>query len=108
MSRYLEYLRPVLLFVGLAILVPAAYAYALGEDIWKLFLLTAVLLLAPGLRDAAVSVGRLAEHLWRVLIRKERQFAWNMAPARVPHAASLSQGDAIVVAALAWILIPLL
>ncbi len=109
MSRYLEYLRPVLLFVGLALLVPAGYAYHLGEETWKAFLLSSALLLAPGIRDAAASLALFAENLWRVFVRKERQLAWNRVLSPVPSALSPPRpSDVVVVAALAWILIPVL
>lgn len=109
MARFFQYLKPVLLFVGLAMLVPTAYAYSLGEPLWPAYLSSAVLLLAPGLGDSIRSLRQFVLHLWNLFTSKERRFAWNLSPAlpeEKNHA--LSQSDAIVVAALSWIAIPLI
>lgn len=108
MSRHYAYLKPVLLFVGLALLVPAAYALYLGEALWRAFLLTAVLLLAPGLSKSVASTARVAQHVWRAFFKKERIAAWNLSPEKkVFGEGLLTQSDAVVVAALSWIIIPL-
>ncbi len=109
MARFFEYLKPVLLFVGLALLVPTLYAAYLGDSLWPAYLSSAILLLAPGLRQGINSLRAFFLHLWHVFTAKERKFAWNLTVPTVSDApsSSLSQSDAIVVAALAWIVIPL-
>jgi len=108
MAGFFQYLRPVLLFTGLAMLLPAAYSLYLGEALWPAYLSSAVLLLAPGIQEAIFSLRRFLVHLWQVFVLKERRFAWNLLPSQPDRPSiTLSQSDAIVVAALSWILIPL-
>ncbi|MBI5036672.1 TrkH family potassium uptake protein [Candidatus Micrarchaeota archaeon] len=107
MPSVYNYLKPILLLAGASLLIPTAYGFYLNEPIAWPMLASALLLLLPGAGYTLTSFTQGAKNIWAVVL-KERVLSWNFFPRK--HEARpemLSQSDALLLAALAWLLVPL-
>ncbi|MFH1107453.1 MAG: potassium transporter TrkG [Candidatus Micrarchaeota archaeon] len=114
----LRHLSEVLLFVGVAMLVPAAYAAYAGEPTVSVLLLPAVLMVLPGLprlaRNTVAFARRSLADAWRRLRGRPLEGRpWNFAYSLltlefIKHKDDevLTATQALVVSALAWIIVP--
>ncbi|MFH1200422.1 MAG: potassium transporter TrkG [Candidatus Micrarchaeota archaeon] len=117
-NAIIRHLTEVLLFAGIAMLVPAAYALWAGEKTVAALLLPAAIMILPGLPRLAKNTHAfahtsLADAWRRIKGRPVESRPWNFAYSLltlefVKHRdeTALSSYQAIVVSALAWIIVP--
>ncbi len=100
---------------GLALLVPAAYAYHCKQEAYKQILVSCALLMLPALPHALETTARSAWNaLTQIFKAPARAATWNYAfkilnPARLTQIEEkdVTRSQAIVLAALSWIVIPI-
>lgn len=109
----------MILFVGVALLVPALFAYSQGESMFLPLLLLAFLMILPGLPRLMSNFGQFARETatgwWHRLQGKPVEGRpWNFAVSlltlqfiKAKQAERLSRSEALVIASLAWLIIPL-
>jgi trk system potassium uptake protein TrkH len=109
-----ESLENILLLAGLPLLIPVAYSLFLGESAWMLMLLSVLLLVTPGMpRFAREANALLKAKLFGVIADPSRIVSWKFRSLfkldiveSLRRREGLTHSEAISVAALCWIIVP--
>lgn len=108
-------LADILLLAGLPLLIPVVYSYILGESAWLPMLISVIILILPGLRRFLIGMySWVSYHVRGLLQDPSKMVSWKFRSLfkldlaeTMRKREGLSQSEAITVAALAWIVIPL-
>ena len=110
----LKRLAAVMFYAAIPLLVPTAYGYYLGEEIWKILGITVAVLMLPALPGLLAGSFRAVKEFFKGIVEwvfRRGETPWNYA-AFVDLAGirkkldELTLGEALALTSLAWIVIP--
>ncbi|PIT84532.1 hypothetical protein COU37_02900 [Candidatus Micrarchaeota archaeon CG10_big_fil_rev_8_21_14_0_10_45_29] len=103
----------ILFYTAIPLLIPAGYAYYFNEPIFEPIAIVIAIMMIPSIPALLPGIFKwvagIANHLIQLLFRREAP--WNYAVGAItrrPELSSLKFGDILAIAALAWIVIPLI
>ncbi|MFA5412671.1 MAG: potassium transporter TrkG [Candidatus Micrarchaeia archaeon] len=105
-------LRGVLFYAGIPLLIPASYGYYLGEGIWQVLFLTALIMMLPEIPQLVAGGFRSITGLFKGIshwILRRGETAWGagvMLEEMGKKLDELTLGEALALTSLAWIVIP--
>ena len=108
-------LTAIMFYAAIPLLVPTAYGYYLGEEVWQVLGITALILMLPALPSLLVgmfkSLKEFLKGVWEWIFRRG-ETPWNYAQfvdlaGIKSRLGELTLGEALALTSLAWIVIPL-
>ncbi len=115
-QNILHSLEDIMFFAGLPLLVPVVCSISLGEPIWAPMLLSALLLILPGmLRILGDAYANYREEVSELLLKPPKGTSWKFRSLfkldlleSLKKRGGLTRSEAITVAALSWVIVPLI